>query len=199
MEAESSRGREAGDRTGFVCAAGILAHYVGDACQPLHVSRFHHGHPGVASESTVHSFYETGMLDAKAPDVIAGVNFRLQGVKVANHITGGAAAANRVVQLMKATIALIDPETLVDTWVDTKGPHHTQDLWDAVGEPTMDSMAAGALCLAELWESAWIEGGGGAGIVDSELDCAIAQPVLMGLYNDKKFVQSKWLKNMTFA
>ena len=30
----------------YIAAAGVLAHYVGDACQPLHVSRLHHGLPG---------------------------------------------------------------------------------------------------------------------------------------------------------
>src|SRR3984957_15493745 len=30
----------------YVATAGVLAHYVGDACQPLHVSRLHHGVPG---------------------------------------------------------------------------------------------------------------------------------------------------------
>src|SRR5678810_1280563 len=27
-----------GQRDEFICAAGTLAHYVGDACQPLHIS-----------------------------------------------------------------------------------------------------------------------------------------------------------------
>jgi hypothetical protein len=34
-----------GERDKFVCAAGVLAHYVGDACQPLHISFLHHGDP----------------------------------------------------------------------------------------------------------------------------------------------------------
>ena len=32
----------------FVCAAGILAHYIGDACQPLHTSQLFDGPPGGA-------------------------------------------------------------------------------------------------------------------------------------------------------
>src|SRR5439155_2744617 len=35
----------AGQNKEFVAAAGIVAHYVGDACQPLHISYFHHGDP----------------------------------------------------------------------------------------------------------------------------------------------------------
>src|SRR5262249_16040480 len=64
------------DVNSYVCAAGVLAHYVGDACQPLHVSRFHHGHPG-RLEDAVHSFYETQMLDQFAADVVAKVNTKL--------------------------------------------------------------------------------------------------------------------------
>ena len=29
----------------FLCAAGTLAHYIGDSCQPLHISYLHHGDP----------------------------------------------------------------------------------------------------------------------------------------------------------
>ena len=36
----------------FLCAAGTTAHYVGDACQPLHVSRLHHGHPENATSTS---------------------------------------------------------------------------------------------------------------------------------------------------
>jgi len=32
----------------FVCAAGIVAHYVGDSCQPLHISFLYNGEPMVA-------------------------------------------------------------------------------------------------------------------------------------------------------
>jgi hypothetical protein len=45
----------------FVCAAGIMAHYVGDACQPLHTSQLHDGPPG--EHSGVHSAFESTMLD----------------------------------------------------------------------------------------------------------------------------------------
>ena len=45
----------------FVCAAGILAHYIGDACQPLHTSQLHDGPAG--EHSGVHSAFETTMLD----------------------------------------------------------------------------------------------------------------------------------------
>src|SRR6185503_2557605 len=36
---------KAGKVAEFVCAAGVLTHYVGDACQPLHISFLHDGDP----------------------------------------------------------------------------------------------------------------------------------------------------------
>src|SRR6185369_15381357 len=35
----------AGQPDKFLCAAGIVSHYVGDACQPLHGSVFADGYP----------------------------------------------------------------------------------------------------------------------------------------------------------
>ena len=61
-----------GDVLGYVATVGVLAHYVGDACQPLHVSRLHHGVPG-AGEDAVHSVYETTMLDEHAAELVAVV------------------------------------------------------------------------------------------------------------------------------
>ncbi|MEO6290072.1 MAG: hypothetical protein ABIO76_09140, partial [Ginsengibacter sp.] len=37
---------EEGDLVGFITAGGTMSHYVGDACQTLHVSYLHHGTPG---------------------------------------------------------------------------------------------------------------------------------------------------------
>ena len=38
----------------FLCAAGVLAHYIGDACQPLHISYLHDGDPEQPTTRTVH-------------------------------------------------------------------------------------------------------------------------------------------------
>ena len=77
----------------FVCAGGVLSHYVADACQPLHVSFLHHGRPGFPDEENVHSMYETKMLDRFATEVIAGVNADIKNRKAAANIKGGHAAA----------------------------------------------------------------------------------------------------------
>ena len=37
--AKDGKGKE------FLCAAGVITHYLGDACQPLHISYLHDGDP----------------------------------------------------------------------------------------------------------------------------------------------------------
>jgi hypothetical protein len=190
----------AGDLPRFVCAAGVLAHYVGDACQPLHVSRLHHGRPGHPEEEDVHSFYETRMLDRFAPELVTLVNERVKDLKVDGNdlFQGGAAAADRVVRLMLDTIRTLPPEVVVETWVATKGPKHTRDMWKALGSETVDCMVAGALGLAELWQSAWMEGDGEHIFAGEALDKAVSRTKLMSLYNDPEFVESRWLRDMSF-
>jgi hypothetical protein len=56
----------------FVTVGGTMAHYVGDACQPLHISFLHHG--ANPSEAAVHSDYETTMIDRKAAELFEGVD-----------------------------------------------------------------------------------------------------------------------------
>src|SRR5262249_42912259 len=178
-----------GDVASYICAAGVLAHYIGDACQPLHVSMFHHGHPHKSKESAVHNFYETTMLDEMAPDVIAKVNEAIGDRKVTAGVTGGDAAADLVVSLMRSTIERLDPEFVVNTWLDTSGPGHAKKLWAALGDQTAACMADGALCLATVWQSAWIEGKGDATVPEGVLDQAVGHPPPMAPYNTQTFPQ----------
>ena len=64
--------------TEFVGAAGILAHYVGGACQPLHISRSHDGDP--ENTASVHSDCEDTTLDRYAQQIVNGINTALPGV-----------------------------------------------------------------------------------------------------------------------
>jgi len=183
-----------GDVAGYVCAAGVLAHYIGDGCQPLHVSELHHGHPGHPEEEKVHSVYETAMLDANAPDLVARMARQARGKRVKKRFTGGDAAADAVVQLMRRTIAALPPETVVDCYLRNKGRGQLDAMWAELGEATIARMVDGALTLATVWESAWEEGGGGK-IAKSRLK-AVPKDTLMRLYNDRGFVESRWLKDM---
>ena len=84
----------------FVCAAGILSHYVGDSCQPLHISYLFNGDPdhtvdGVMRDPQtgekkhgqiplglgVHSAYEDQMIDRHVPEIMKGVDGILARVR----------------------------------------------------------------------------------------------------------------------
>jgi hypothetical protein len=184
-----------GDVMRYTCASGILAHYVGDACQPLHLSFLHHGAPGDADEKGVHEVYETKMLDKFRAEVIDSVNTQLNGRKASDFFKGGPQAADRVVDLMRATMEILPPVEVVDAYRTTKGRGQLSAMWEKLGKRTVTCMARGALCLATIWESAWREGGGSRNIKPKEL-MEFDKKELMRTYNTKSFCESKWLKNM---
>ncbi|HEV7746000.1 MAG TPA: hypothetical protein VGO56_13455 [Pyrinomonadaceae bacterium] len=83
----------------FVAAAGVLAHYVGDASQPMHCSYLHHGIPPMKTvngrkypfprsspefeafkktrEAKIHGIYEETMLEIDTPAALIALNKRL--------------------------------------------------------------------------------------------------------------------------
>jgi hypothetical protein len=184
---------QAGDAASYVCAAGLLAHYVGDACQPLHVSYLHHGQPDNPEDDDVHEVYETRMLDRCRVELVQGVNEVLLGALVKTHLEGGAAAAHRVVKLMAHTHKILPPQRVLEVYGETGG--RTLDMWEHLRAGTIENMAAGALCLAELWESAWVEGGGERTVAELS---AVSQKRLKELYMDRTFLEVRWLREMSF-
>ena len=178
----------------FVCAAGLVAHYVGDACQPLHVSKLHHGRPG-HDEDDVHSVYETKMLDRRAAELVEGVNSSVGSKKApATPIVGSAAAANLTVELMRKTFDLIAPMEVIDAYNAQQGQQRVEHMWDVLGTRTCKTIANGALTLAHLWQSAWLEGNGNQ-IPSTKLK-TISTTTLKDLYLKKTFLESNWLKDM---
>jgi hypothetical protein len=169
----------------FICAAGVLAHYVGDACQPLHVSFLHHGRPGHDEEKDVHSRYETNMLDRFAADVIGAVNEKLKNKTAKADVKGGKAAAISVIDLMRTTIQKLPPMKIIDTHNAATGAARTKLMFDTLGNKTAECMGDGSLRLASLWASAWKEGGGNA-IVTNKL-VARDRGDVKKLYDTKTF------------
>ena len=144
---------DAADRA--LCAGGVMAHYVGDACQPLHVSRFHDGRN--PDEAGVHSGYENTMVTARRKKIISGLSSRLANAQPMPLITSHQEAGHAIVALMKRCTKRLPPETICRTWVDSD--HHVALMWDALGKKTMDCMADGCKTLAMLWSSAWRQAG----------------------------------------
>jgi hypothetical protein len=202
---------KAGKLSEFVCAAGILSHYVGDACQPLHISYLFNGDPDhtvpglVRDRKTgekakgqvprgigVHSAYEDDMVNYHAVQILSGVDAAIKRRGRLNSIRGGHAAAVSVVELMQATFATIKPSEIIDTFVDVqdqKPKDRAEALWKVLGTRTVHVMADGCLCLASLWASAWAEGNGNR----LKPSGAIDQRTLMSLYQSPKFLPSRRL------
>jgi hypothetical protein len=184
---------EKGDVAGFLAAGGTMSHYVGDACQPLHVSHLHHGSND--AEFPVHEAYETRMLDRNRLDVVADVNAELAGWKAKPSVKGGAAAAVATVGIMRNTIQTLPPQEVIDVFKATKAD--TKKMWEKLGPKTVKCIARGCKTLAQLWESAWKEGKGSK-IPKTKLK-AIRPSILKGLYERKDFVESMWLDEMVKA
>jgi hypothetical protein len=185
----------------FVCAAGLLAHYVGDACQPLHISAMFDGDPSDPAPDSdtpkakgVHSAYETKMLNKHFDKLIPGIKEAVDSgrVKKPEHVKGGHAAAVAVVELMQETFHTLRPEKIIEAFVGD------EDLWEKFGAATIDLIAHGSLTLASLWESAWLEGLKGKKVPVGDLE-AVSMEELSELYLKPEFLPSLTLNDLANA
>jgi hypothetical protein len=205
-----------GDVERFVCAAGILSHYVGDACQPLHISYLFNGDPDRATPTTVtdrktgaettksvsygagvHAAYEDDMIDYHVGDLWPAVDAALAGLGSGVKPADGHEAAVQVVALMQATFAKIKPMDIVEAYVGEHGqtPKSAADgLWTRFGSDTAEVIAAGSDCLARLWQGAWAAGQGDAKIANLG---AIAPDTLAAIYQPFVFLQSETLDTIS--
>jgi hypothetical protein len=180
----------------FVCAAGILAHYVGDACQVLHGSYLHDGDParkqptGKPLGEGVHKAYEDTMIDEHIDVLMDKVDAAVGHEHAMQLVRGGQDAGFAVVELMKRTRNRIDPMNLVEAYAAARqgGEDAAEVLWNEFGTATVEAIADGCRVLAMLWDSAWAEGNGQA-IADDSLR-AVPEEELKALYSDRLFLPS---------
>lgn len=183
----------------FVCAAGLLAHYVGDASQPLHGSYLADGYPD-GTGAGVHSCYESKMIDRYARQLVAAIPADLATLGDLELIDDGQHAALATVELMDRSAQRLPPTQLVDAFVALGGKPvvATQDgLWSRFGEQTGLLMADSARTLAMIWDSAWAAGSGDK-IKKSALQ-AIPHDRLRELYQQRQFVESLDLDHVETA
>jgi hypothetical protein len=195
------------DVTRFVCAAGVLAHYIGDACQPLHGSYFDDGDAfrkpdgtpsptplphGTAFGHGVHEAYENDMLDKNVDDLLSKLPSKLgksHGMKL---IKGGNQAGYAIIELMRRTQKTIAPKGIVKAYTDIpeKDRRATAPavLWKAFEKQTLTVLADGCNTLAMIWESAWVEGNGKK--VPQGMLTEKAPGKLQSIYEDQKFLPS---------
>lgn len=182
-----------GDRESYVCAAGILAHYVGDSCQPLH-GTIHF------NEAGSHSPFEGAMLMRHRGDVPDQVKKALNNRTGAADIANGAAAAQATVDLMNQVQGILPWETIVDSFVAAGKPSKPtdpdlDDMWGDLRDKVGVCMAEGTLFLANLWQSAWKLGGGDAKITKTD---EIPHETLRKIYEKPDFLPSLALEEYPY-
>lgn len=206
---EMKKSAESGNVNRYLCAAGLLAHYVGDACQPLHGSMLADGYKdrpttvtvnhrdGTSEEvashlgAGVHSAYETAMIDRKEAPLRAGIPAKLAQLANLDFVSNGQEAAQAIIALMDRTARKIPPKKLVDAFIHAGGTKTVavyDELWDRFGNDTIAIMADGARVLGMIWESAWRAGDGNQ-IPNSKLK-ALRKDTLAALYRKLDFVPS---------
>lgn len=201
-----------GDLTGFLAAAGILAHYVGDASQPLHGSIFADGDPSRPVDRLnekgdpahygegVHSAFESEMVTRHAGDLVDLIDSQLadrddHGLTLCRN---GKGAAKATLKLMDDAAAILPPAKVLDSFEanlsEGKVRVATLDaMWQELGEATSAVMIAGAASLAMLWDAAWHEGGGHPGLLSG---AAPRNSALTARYIDASFLPSCVLDNV---
>ncbi|WP_285113352.1 S1/P1 Nuclease [Leifsonia sp. fls2-241-R2A-40a] len=193
----------AGDITRYVAAAGLVAHYVGDACQPLHGSFMADGLEDGTGKG-VHSAYESTMIDRHDTEIATAIAAALTTAKGPAVVASGADAAVAVVQLMDRSAKAVDPLTLVTAYaaVATKPGDAsvavTDALWSRFGTQTVGLLVDGALTLAMVWQSAWKAAGGDTAFTAGQL-AAIDTAALQKLYENPGFVPSLVLDDIASA
>lgn len=190
----------------FLCAGGVLIHYLGDACQPLHASYMANGDPEVVvprpkSEGNrmeaegVHVGYEDdtiayGYTKADLGSMLRERIAELKAKEDVPDIVSGYDAAKAVIALIHATQTDITPRQIVDEWVLSLGVQkkaRAEAMWKKFGKKTVTCMARGTRYLAKIWQAAWEAGGGDDTIGDGP---TITEKAIMDLYNNSKVIPS---------
>jgi len=161
----------------IIAGMGILAHYIGDSCQPLHSSYLTHGdpfrHPEDGSKSDemlpfktgygtgVHGAYESDMVKTKASKLQTLLNASPTDHGFDTLVETGREAGWAALQLMHRSRATLPPMDIVNAYA--KAVKHQQDtndaLWSKFADQTAAVMIDGCSVLAMLWDSAWANGG----------------------------------------
>jgi hypothetical protein len=115
---------------GFLVAAGVCAHYVGDSCQPMHGSVMSNGDPSRTVQRIVngkpmpvdygassHEWYESHMVAANADALIAGVKAAATPAGHGlNRCATGKDAARATLQLMYDVAHILPPVDIANSF-----------------------------------------------------------------------------------
>ena len=187
----------AGDIARAVCGMGIVSHYIGDACQPLHGSMLSDGYrdrgaPGAKTwpGRGVHSMFEDKMVDRFSAPLLAAIGPAAKGGAGGTipPIEKGQDAAFAALTLMDFSARTVPPSELCDRYIELGGGTSkpvVQGLWDTFGSRTATLMGAGANTLAKTWEAALAASG-----ITLPTPETFSEQALAAIYQDPAFVPS---------
>jgi hypothetical protein len=171
----------AGDDVRGFTAAGVMAHYVGDACQPLHLT--------VNSDDPkgVHEAYEGRMVDAHQHDIRSAVLSAKP--PDGKRVVGDKAVLRLMGSLMVWSCKTLAPATISAAYA--AGAHDADALWERFGPQTNALIVRGSETLAVLWSSIWAEAG------TPPPTATITQADVQALYLDAAFAPSLYLTELS--
>src|SRR5213078_4845713 len=140
----------AGGREAALAAAGVLAHFAGDAAVPLHATRHHHGWVGPNPEGftragEIHQWFESALVARIDP---AEVRAAREASRALGDVPGAVHA------LLGDSLAQVPRLYRLER--ESRRTHDDADARALVRE----RLAAGATLLARLWRTAWVRSGG---------------------------------------
>jgi hypothetical protein len=204
----------------FVAAAGILAHYIGDASMPFHCSWLHHGYLPMKEvdqrkfpvahdseeykaysktpQAKIHSIYDEGIMEIDTQAALTGVDEELPESKsIRDDIHSGYEAAVATIELMgEMRRVLSAKEIIAIDDPDLTPKERARKLWSnsKVKKAAIKSLASSTELLARLWASAWKVGGGDK-IATHQL-LSFNEKTLEDIYRNHDFLPALSLEEM---
>jgi hypothetical protein len=206
----------------FVAAAGVLAHYIGDASQPLHSSFMHHGFPPMTKvngrdyplprtsqefkdfketkAAEIHAIYEQTMLEVEPAQALVLVDKRIDSMtapKLPAQVKGHDAAI-QAIRLMHDAQARLSPRDIINADdPDETNKNRAKALWNnsTIRSATVKCLADSVETLVALWKAAW-KAGGGSSIPKSKLVAFKEEDLMEICRTEKNFIPSLSLKAM---
>lgn len=180
----------------FICASGVLAHYVADAAMPLHCSVYANG-DGTPESADFHSFVDSKLIAKYQDDINKDLGKKIKSLSAALPVLQTKEDATKLaLSLMKESLKIVKIGDLLADYKTSKklkGSDRSASVWTEWKGPIIKTMANGCKYLAHFIEQAWRYGNGETNISAGDIKAA-KRKELIKLYKNKSFLESKWLE-----
>jgi len=146
---------EAGQASEIAARAGLLAHYVADAHQPLHLTKNYDGR--ATCNTGIHSAFETFLVERNAARYRKALDKGAVAVRSLEDPFEETTAWMRETYTLREEIYEADKAAL--RALKTKGGDYYKSLDRGAGAIAQSRMSAAANALGSLWLTAWIRAG----------------------------------------